>query len=234
MTTAHVVGDVRGMSTAEHELRRAFLAEVESIPGGRRISRCLQCGTCTGSCPVSYAMDISPRELIARFRAGDIGTILRSRTIWLCASCYACTARCPVGIKITDIIYALKRMAMARGLRPSRYPVFALAESFVTVVKRYGRNNESRLMALYYSRAGILRALKHVGLALRLLRKGRLPLRARRIRGLEGLRKILRRAEALELQVQHEIAGATAPVGYGVVSGVPPRPGPVASARAAT
>ena len=38
----------------------------------------------------------------------------RSRTIWLCASCYACTTRCPAGIKITDIIYALKRLAMAR------------------------------------------------------------------------------------------------------------------------
>ncbi len=86
MAAAAVVdGNGRGLSAAEAKLRRAFIAEVELIPGGRRISRCLQCGTCTGSCPVSYAMDISPRELIARFRAGDISGILSSRSIWLCA-----------------------------------------------------------------------------------------------------------------------------------------------------
>jgi len=224
----------REIGGAEHELRRAFLAEVELIPGGRRISRCLQCGTCTGSCPVSYAMDISPRELIARFRAGDIGAILRSRTIWLCASCYACTTRCPAGIKVTDIIYALKRLAMARGIRPARYPVFALAESFVDVVTHYGRNNEPRLMALYFLRAGPLRALGQVGLGWRLWRRGRLRLGASRVRALADLRKILQCADKLEVGTQHDVAGVTAPVGYGVVGGVPRRPLPAASARAAS
>jgi heterodisulfide reductase subunit C len=227
-----VLPGARTIGAAEPELRRAFLAEVELIPGGRRISRCLQCGTCTGSCPVSYAMDISPRELIARFRAGDIESILRSRTIWLCASCYACTTRCPAGIKITDIIYALKRLAMARGLKPARYPVFALAESFVEVVTRFGRNSEPRLMARYYRRAGLLRALRQAGLAWRLWRRGRIKLGTSRVRGLESLRKILRRAEELEIPVWHEVAVTTAPVGYGVVGAPPPRPLPAAAARA--
>jgi len=234
VATALVAGSARGLSSAEHALRRVFLAQVEAIPGGRRISRCLQCGTCTGSCPVSYAMDITPREVIARFRAGDIHSILRSRTIWLCASCYACTTRCPVGIKITDIVYALKRLALARGIRPARYPVFALAESFVAVVRHYGRSSEPRLMALYYLHAGIGGAVRHAGMALRLMRKGRLPLRAKRIRGLQDLRRILERAEAIELAVHHELAGATAEVGYGVVGGVPPRAVAVAAARTAT
>jgi heterodisulfide reductase subunit C len=179
-------------------------------------------------------MDISPRELIARFRAGDIGAILRSRTIWLCASCYACTLRCPAGIKVTDIIYALKRLALARGMRPARYPVFALAESFVDVVTRYGRNNEPRLMARYFLRAGPLKALGPAGLAWRLWRRGRLRLGASRVRGLAELRRILTRAETLEIGMQHDVAGATAPVGYGVVSAVPPRSLPVAAARAAS
>lgn len=232
MATAVQPG-IHEFGAAEEALRREFLEQVGHIPGGMRISRCLQCGTCTGSCPVSYAMDISPRGVIARFRAGDMRTLLESRTIWLCASCYACTTRCPVGIRVTDIMYALKRMAMARGLRPERYPVFAMAESFVTLVRRYGRNNEPRLMALYFAKAGFGKAFGRIGLALRMLRKGRLPLRATRIRGLNGLRKILRRAEALEVEVQHEIAGATAPVGYGVVGSRPPRVLPAAEARSA-
>lgn len=212
MATALAIGGVGRMETAEHELRRAFLAEVDAIPGGRRISRCLQCGTCTGSCPVSYAMDLSPRELIARFRAGDIRSILSSRTIWLCASCYACTVRCPSGIKVTDIIYAVKRMALARGIRPSQYPTFAVAESFVDMVEKYGRNNEPRFMLQFFRRAGIHRAFGTIPLALRLLAKGRIGFGVSRIRDLEGLRRILRRAEQMEIPEERELAGETAPV----------------------
>ncbi len=219
------------LDTAEHELRRAFLAEVEGIPGGRRISRCLQCGTCTGSCPVSYAMDLSPRELIARFRAGDVRSILASRTIWLCASCYACTVRCPAGIKVTDIVYALKRMALARGVRPARYPTFAVAESFVHQVETHGRNNEPRFMLGFFRRAGFRRALGVAPMALRLLLKGRIGLKASRIRAVADLRKIMRRAARMEVRVEHDLAGGTAPVGYGVVGARPPRPMPAAAAR---
>ncbi len=231
MASALATSTVGRMEAAEHDLRRAFLAEVEAIPGGKRISRCLQCGTCTGSCPVSYAMDLSPREVIARFRAGDIRAVLGSRTIWLCASCYACTTRCPAGIKVTDIMYALKRLALARGIRPSRYPTFAVAESFLAMVERYGRNNEPRFMLQFYRRAGFGRAFKAMPMALRLFRKGRIGVGVSRVRGIEGLRKILRRAEALEIRVEDELAGGTAPVGYGVVGARPPRALPAASAR---
>ena len=57
------------MTRTEAELRQVFLEQVKAVPAGERIRRCIQCGTCTGSCPVSYAMDISPRQLIALFRA---------------------------------------------------------------------------------------------------------------------------------------------------------------------
>jgi heterodisulfide reductase subunit C len=232
VATAAVARADGRLDAAEHELRRVFLSEVDTIPGGRRISRCLQCGTCTGSCPVSYAMDLSPRELIARFRAGDIRAILASRTIWLCASCYACTVRCPAGIKVTEIIYALKRMALARGVRPSRYPTFAVAESFVDQVGRHGRNNEPRFMLGFFRRAGFGRALKAIPMALRLFRRGRIGLTASRVRGIAELRRIMRRAEQIELRFEHELAGGTAPVGYGVVATRPPRTLPAASARA--
>ncbi|MCP3993547.1 MAG: hypothetical protein GY722_00575, partial [bacterium] len=58
------------LSKTEHELRTAFLEEIERIPGGGRLNQCIQCGTCTASCPVSHAMDITPRQVIGMFRAG--------------------------------------------------------------------------------------------------------------------------------------------------------------------
>jgi heterodisulfide reductase subunit C len=219
---------------AEEVLRREFLEQVANIPGGRRISRCLQCGTCTGSCPVAYAMDLSPREVIARFRAGDIRSLLESRTIWLCASCYACTTRCPAGIKVTDIMYALKRMTADRHLRRRSFPPFAMAEGFVTMVRLFGRNSEPWLLALYYWRTGFRGMLGNLGMATRLFLRGRLPVRPKRIKGLEDLRRILRRAEQLEIRYEDEIAGTPLDeVGYGTLAAAPPRTAAAQSVGAA-
>ena len=68
-------------------------------------------------------MDITPRQTVALFRAGRIEEILHSRTIWICASCYSCTVRCPVDIRVTDTLYALKRLAMEQEIYPKNLPV---------------------------------------------------------------------------------------------------------------
>jgi heterodisulfide reductase subunit C len=183
----------------ESELRQAFLDQVDIIPGGEKLRKCIQCGTCTGSCPVSYAMDLSPRQLIARFRAGDIQGILESRTIWVCASCYSCTVRCPQDIKVTDLLYALKRVAMEKRIRPRKFPVYALSQSFVNNVKRFGRNFEAGLLVEFYLRIG--KPWKLVTMApfgLRLLRAGRMGIWPERIQGRRGLKKIIARAEEIE------------------------------------
>ena len=183
----------------ESELREAFLSQVDVVPGGERIRKCIQCGTCTGSCPVSYAMDLSPRELIARFRAGDIETILRSRTIWICASCYACTVRCPMEIRITDLLYALKRVAMDKKLRPKQFPIYALSEAFAKSVKIFGRNWKVGLLTVFFLRS--LRwadLITMAPLGLKMLRKGRFGLLPERISRQKDLRKIIERAEEIE------------------------------------
>ncbi len=208
------------MPRAERELRKSFLAQLELIPGGDKIKGCIQCGTCTGSCPVSYAMDISPRGVMALFRAGDIESILRSRTIWVCASCYACTTRCPSGIKITDILYALKRIAMDKGIFPSRFPVYALSEQFVKMVNRYGRNYELGLVARFNIKSGWKKFWPLAPLAWKMFTHGRLAFRPDRIKGLEQIRKIIRQAEKSALPIEREIPEYASPVGYGAVEEV--------------
>ncbi len=202
-------------SKKEHELREAFLAEVDRIPGGERLRRCIQCGTCTGSCPVSYAMDYTPREVLALFRVGDIDSILRSRTIWVCASCYQCTTRCPANIKITDLLYALKRVAFERRVFPRDFPVFVLSETFVDQVKKYGRNHELGLLRTYFLKTSITRMLKRTGLGLALMKKGRLGLFPSKIRGMDGLRRMIARAEEFDRPPERgEEARPTDKVGY--------------------
>lgn len=144
-------------------------------------------------------MDISPRTVIALFRAAQIEEILRSRTIWICASCYMCTTRCPQAIKITDLLYALKRTAMDAGLYPERFPVYLLSKNFVRIVNRYGRNHETLLLARYYLRHNPLVLLQLVPLGWKMLRRGRTSFFPKKIKGLAAIRTMLRAAETLKV-----------------------------------
>ena len=178
----------------EAELRDAFWHQVDSIPDGHKISLCLQCGTCSGSCPVSYAMDITPRQTIALFRAGMVEDILQSRTIWICASCYSCTVRCPVGIKVTDTMYALKRLAMEKKIYPPRFAVHTLSKTFIDNVYRYGRNYELGLGIRYFLKSDFAKLFTNVGFGWSMFRRGRLGLLPKKIKRVNQVRAIIKRA----------------------------------------
>ena len=77
---------------------RELLKELLKMPGGDQILKCIQCGTCTGSCPMAPAMDYGPRKLLAMAKGGDFHEVFDANTYWICASCYFCTVRCPRGI----------------------------------------------------------------------------------------------------------------------------------------
>jgi heterodisulfide reductase subunit C len=181
----------------ETELRSAFWEQVNSFPDGHKITNCIQCGTCTGTCPVSYAMDITPRQTIAMFRAGHIEEILKSRTIWLCASCYSCTVRCPSGIKITDTMYALKRLAMDKKIHPDKFPVHTLSKAFIDNVYRYGRNYELGLGIKYLLKSNVFKLFASAGFGLKMIRRGRLGLMPKSIKRVNEVRAIIKRANQL-------------------------------------
>jgi heterodisulfide reductase subunit C len=192
------------MTRSETELREIFLDQVHDIPAGERIKRCIQCGTCTGSCPVSYAMDISPRQLIALFRAGEMEAIMKSRTIWICASCYACTTRCPAGIKITDSIYALKRTAMEKNLKSSSPQVQALANLFVDNLMAYGRLHEGTLIRKYYMKTGAWKFFGLIPLGMKMWKTKRLAILPKRIKSYESLSRIIKKATEIDMRHVHE------------------------------
>lgn len=173
----------------------SFWHHLRSFPDGEKVQNCLQCGTCTGTCPVSHVMDVTPRELIALFRADRLDDVLCSRALWICASCYSCTVRCPADIRVTDTIYALKRLAMERNEEPPGFPVVGLARDFMSSVKRYGRNYEFGLGLRHTVRSRFAGLLGSAGLGLNLMRRGRLGVRPRSIRGIGEVRAIIDAAE---------------------------------------
>lgn len=186
------------LDSKEKELRDSFIRQVHNIPGGDSINKCIQCGTCTGTCPVSYTMDLTPREVIALFKAGDIKTILSSRTIWICASCYSCTVRCPQGVMVTDILYALKRLAIEQEIFPKRFPVYALSKSFVDITNRFGRSYEPGLILKYYLKTNPFKLLGMLPMFLKMAPKGRIGFVPKKIKSVKNFSRILREAEIME------------------------------------
>jgi heterodisulfide reductase subunit C len=183
----------------ESDLRAAYWDQVRTFPDGDRVRNCIQCGSCSGSCPVSYAMDVSPRQIVALFRAGFLEEILRSRSIWICASCYACTVRCPAGIRVTDNIYALKRVATRMHVLPTHFPVHVMAEAFAGNIRRFGRNWELWLGIRYLltAKPAALLSPRLLRFALAMLTRRRLGILPNRIKGVREIKAIVRRAEEL-------------------------------------
>src|ERR1700739_124608 len=116
-----------------------FGKEIMSVAGGDQLPSCIQCGTCSGTCPLSIYMDFSPRQVMALGRADFKNEGLRSNSIWLCASCYGCTVECPRQIRVTDILYALKQRATKEQVSPRHMPIPILAKEFARMVLSKGR-----------------------------------------------------------------------------------------------
>ncbi|MGQ9554360.1 MAG: 4Fe-4S dicluster domain-containing protein [Anaerolineae bacterium] len=181
-----------GTGGAVSELDPRFKEEVAAIAGELDLVYCFQCGVCSGSCPTLARMEYGPRRLLHMVHLGLADQVLRSRDIWLCVSCYSCAARCPQGIEITDVMAALRSLAIAKGLAEDKEAAFSRA--FVEVVQRHGRLYEPELLLRYYaSEKAIADLLKQAGLGLKMLRKGKLPLRPERIENAQELREAVAR-----------------------------------------
>jgi heterodisulfide reductase subunit C len=181
----------------EESMHLDFLEEIYSIPGGEKIRDCIQCGTCSGSCPTSYVMEYTPRKVFAMIRAGMRDEVLSCNTLWLCTSCYSCYVRCPQDIKITDIMYALKRIAIKDGKYPKGSDAQELSKMFMHIVNKYGRNHELELIQRYFIKTKPLKLLQNIPIGLKLFTHGRLPLLPNKIRNISQLQKIIRKAKSL-------------------------------------
>jgi len=180
-------------------LANTFVEEISAIPGGEGIRLCIQCGTCTASCPNSDRMEHTPSQLIAMARAGMREEVLSSNAMWYCLSCYLCTVRCPRGIKQTDLIHALECLAVREGLSHRRTLTPAMYRSLNHFACILGNVPEFGFLTWCYVLTIPLRAWRMIPVAFNLFKRGRLSIRARRLTpdGSKQLRAILDKAESL-------------------------------------
>ncbi|MBU4173706.1 MAG: (Fe-S)-binding protein [Actinobacteria bacterium] len=85
---------------------------------GEKVRSCIQCGTCTASCPVAFKSELSPREILRMVLIGESGEILRPEVLYYCSACYSCAVRCPMGIRLTELVNLLRDIMVERGEGP--------------------------------------------------------------------------------------------------------------------
>lgn len=168
-----------------------FAREIMGVTGCDQLPSCIQCGTCSGACPLSIYMDYSPRQVMALVRADFKREVLGSNTIWLCASCYGCTVECPRQIRITDIMYALKQRAIQEGVYPRGMPIPILAREFTRMVLGKGRITETLLVMRLFLKANWRAVLGSWRLGIGLIRTGRFVLKPERIQRQGELKAML-------------------------------------------
>jgi heterodisulfide reductase subunit C len=115
----------------ESQLEPNFAKEIVKY-GGKDVMTCLQCGNCTGVCPISLKIDYKTRSIIKFCQFGLKKFTLSTR--WVCATCYRCYEHCPADINPAEVMIALRHIAVREGVIP---PFIKMA---ATNLVKYGQS----------------------------------------------------------------------------------------------
>lgn len=76
---------------------------------------CIQCGRCTGGCPVSMKTELNIRGIIYEALIEDSIETSGLEVLWDCTNCLTCTTRCPKDIRPADVIIGLRGYVVEEG-----------------------------------------------------------------------------------------------------------------------
>ncbi|TCV89547.1 4Fe-4S dicluster domain-containing protein [Sulfurirhabdus autotrophica] len=192
---------------AVEKYRNNFLKEVsERVEEGDWVKMCMQCGVCSGSCPLGSAWAHPPQEIFMMIRAGKREEVLTSDSMWMCTSCYNCIVRCPRKLPITHIMHGLANYAHRLGLAPKNQPTRVLGTLFWNNAIQNGRINELKFSLALYFKDGFSQGIKN---ALAMKDAGLGLLKAKRLnpfeifgghgcKGKKGIHAMLKKAQEIE------------------------------------
>ncbi len=77
---------------------------------------CIQCGRCTGGCPVTVRADLNVRQFVNdAYDEEKLDELARLAEIWDCTACHTCAVRCPKGLKPLEVLIGLRSMIVESG-----------------------------------------------------------------------------------------------------------------------
>lgn len=168
---------------------------------GVNVNLCYQCRKCSAGCPISYAMDYAPAQLIHAIRLGLDDFVFNSKTMWLCAACETCTTRCPQEVDISTVMDAVKNIAYRQRKKATMPRVGFFNKVAIDNIRRYGRMFE--LGMIMNLKLKTREFLKDAKLGMTMFRKGKLKMFPS-FKGARTTKRIYRRAKMLEKRGQRE------------------------------
>jgi quinone-modifying oxidoreductase, subunit QmoC len=100
--------------------RAAFRKELMDR-GGRTMTKCYQCATCSSVCELSPANAPFPRSQMLSAQWGLEDRLIGDPAIWLCHQCNDCTTRCPRDAKPGEVMQALRSMTIEKLAIPGAF-----------------------------------------------------------------------------------------------------------------
>lgn len=170
-------------------------AEIEARTG-QKVRTCYQCKKCSSGCPVAFAMDLLPHEVMKMVQYGQKERLLAGSSIWLCASCDTCTTRCPNEIDIAGVMDGLRHIAIENGIKPSEREVGMMHRSFLGGIRLLGRTNEPVLIGGYKAMTG--KVLDDIGLGAVMFLKRKIKLVPRTVKSRRAVRGIFQKILEME------------------------------------
>jgi len=100
-------------------INKEFKNKAEISSQATTFTYCYSCENCSTVCPVvenyenpQEVLGLLPHQIMRSLGLGLSDLALGSNMLWDCVTCYQCQEHCPQGVKVTDILYELKNMAI--------------------------------------------------------------------------------------------------------------------------
>ena len=77
---------------------------------------CIQCGRCTGGCPVALRTPLRVRGFMYdTLNEEFLEELSEKPEIWDCTTCFTCAARCPKGLEPLEVLIGLRSLQIEEG-----------------------------------------------------------------------------------------------------------------------
>ncbi len=183
----------QGMESADPAFTREVLDASRA-----NLERCYQCQACSSGCPVAYAFDYAPHQLLRMVQLGFKERVLDSTTYWLCASCETCATRCPNDIEIVQVMDTLRHIALREG-RTQRTGLPLFHNTFLSGVRSNGKVYELMLILRYMLISRDIFKLGelpgNIKMGIGMFTRGKLAVLPARIKGLANIKRIFQQTE---------------------------------------
>ena len=163
---------------------------------GHDVSECYQCGKCTAGCPVAYEMFHPIHAMMRLVQLGRKDEALASRSQWVCVACEACSTRCPKDVDPARLMTVLREMSQEEGtVNVNEVDIYDFHQSFLDMIRRFGRVYEMGLVASYKLKAPLRRGTQDVLTGLRMMRRGKPGFFPHKIQNVAAIRRIYQRTQ---------------------------------------